>query len=88
MTSLAVFRKLGLGATKPTTIRLLVVDHSIKKTLGVLYDVFVKVGHFIFPSNFVILNCEIDYEVLIILGSLFFATKWALVNIECGEIKF
>lgn len=53
-----------------------------------LFDVLVKVDHFIFPTDFVILDCEIDYEVPIILGRLLFPTGWALVNVEYGEIKF
>ncbi|XP_016567455.1 uncharacterized protein LOC107865783 [Capsicum annuum] len=89
--SFAVFRKLGLGglgAPKPTTMRLQMADRLIKKPVGVLYDVLVKVDWFIFLADFVILDCEIDHEVPIILGRPFLATKRALVDVEYGEIKF
>ncbi|XP_047268154.1 uncharacterized protein LOC107871936 [Capsicum annuum] len=78
----------GLGAPKTTTIRLLIADHSIKKPVDVLYDVLVKVDQFIFLADFVILDYEIDHEVPIILGRPFLATERALVDVECGEIKF
>ncbi|XP_016578925.1 uncharacterized protein LOC107876535 [Capsicum annuum] len=38
-----MFKKLGLGAPKPNTMRLLMDDRSIKNLVGVLYDIFVKV---------------------------------------------
>ena len=43
---------------------------------------------FIFLGNFVILDCEIDFEVPIILGRLFLATSRALVEMEKGQMKY
>ncbi|XP_016578924.1 uncharacterized protein LOC107876513 [Capsicum annuum] len=83
-----VFQKLGLGTPKPTTMRLLMADRSIKKPMGVLYDVLVKVDRFIFLADYVIHDFEIDQEVPIILSRPFLATARALVDVECGEIKF
>lgn len=37
-------------------------------------------------ADFVILNCEIDVEVPIILGRLFFVTRRALVEVQCSDI--
>ena len=44
----------------------------------------VKVETFIFPADFVILDCVVDFEVPIILGRPFLATGRALVDIEKG----
>lgn len=60
----AIFKKLGLGTPRPTTMRLLMADHTVKKPVGILYDVLVKVDRFLFPANFVILNCEVDSRLL------------------------
>ncbi|XP_016574067.2 uncharacterized protein LOC107871668 [Capsicum annuum] len=84
----ATFQKLVLGASKPTTIRLLMVDCLIKKPVGVLYDILMKVDRSIFPTDFVILDSEIDHKVLIIPGRLVLATKRALVDVEYGKMKF
>ena len=43
---------------------------------------------FIFPRDFVILDCEVDFEVPIILGRPFFATGRALVDMEKWQMKF
>ena len=48
----------------------------------------VKVEWFIFPAYFVILDCEVDFEVPIILGRSFLATGRALVDMEKGQMKF
>ena len=48
----------------------------------------VKVESFIFPADFVILDCEVDFEVPIILGRPFLATGRALVDMEKRQMKF
>ncbi|XP_059277534.1 uncharacterized protein LOC132031568 [Lycium ferocissimum] len=85
---LAIFNKLGLGTPQPTTMRLLMVDRTVKKLLGILYDVIVRVDRFIFPSDFVILDCEVDFEVSIILGRPFLAMGRAPVDVERDDLKF
>ncbi|XP_049378266.1 uncharacterized protein LOC125843073 [Solanum stenotomum] len=55
---LSINKKLGLGSAKPTAMRLLMTDRTVKNPIGVLQDVLVKVGPFIFSADFVILDCE------------------------------
>ena len=47
-----------------------------------------NVEPFIFTADFVILDCEVDFMVSIILGRPFLATGRALVDMEKGKIKF
>ncbi|XP_059310579.1 uncharacterized protein LOC132061921 [Lycium ferocissimum] len=84
----SIFNKLGLGTRRPTTMRLLMADRTVKKPVGILYDVLVRVDRFIFSADFVILDCEVDFEVPIILGRPFLATRRALVDVERGDLKF
>ncbi|XP_016574384.1 uncharacterized protein LOC107872095 [Capsicum annuum] len=86
--SYTVYENLGLGASTPTIMRLLIAYRSIKKPIGVLYDVLVKVDRFILPMNFIMLDYEINHEISIILGRPFMATGRALVDIERGEMIF
>ncbi|XP_049399833.1 uncharacterized protein LOC125863904 [Solanum stenotomum] len=85
---LSIYKKLGLGVPKPTAMCLLMANRTLKKPIGVLQDILVKVGTFIFPTDFVILDCEVDFDVPIILGRPFLATGCALVDIEKGQMKF
>ena len=69
-------------------MRLVMDDQIVKKPIGILHDVLVKVESFIFPADFVILDCEVDFEVHIILGRPFLATGRALVDMEKGQMTF
>ncbi|XP_049366672.1 uncharacterized protein LOC125831557 [Solanum verrucosum] len=84
----AIYKQLGLGEPKATTMRLLMAHRSIKHPVGILYDILVKVDRLIFLADFVILDCEIDAEIPIILGRPFLATGRALVDVESGKLKF
>ncbi|XP_070046165.1 uncharacterized protein [Nicotiana tomentosiformis] len=63
-------------------------DRTMKRPLGIIDDVLVWVDKFILPTDLVILDCEVDYEVPIILGRPFLATGKALVYVEVGELTF
>ena len=69
-------------------MRLLLADQTVKRPIGILHDVLVKVESFIFPADFVILDCEVDFEVPIILERPFLTTGRALVDMEKGKMKF
>ncbi|KAK4733856.1 hypothetical protein R3W88_008117 [Solanum pinnatisectum] len=81
---LSLYKKLGLGDPKPTAMRLLMADRTVKKPIGVLQDVLVKVESFISPADFVIL----DFKVPIILGRPFLATGRPLVDMDKGQMRF
>lgn len=83
-----MYRRLGLVSPTPTTIRLLMVDFLIKETMGVLFDVLVKVEQFILSANFVVLYCDIDHHIQFIQGKPFLETGRGLVDMKVGEIKF
>lgn len=70
------------------SMQLLMVDYSIKQLVGILYDVLVKVENFIFLEYFIILNCEVDFNVTIILDRTFLTTKRILVDMERKKLKF
>ena len=57
---LSVVQRLSLGELTPTAITLQMADRSIAQTEGVLEDVLVKVGKFIFPVDFVFMKMEED----------------------------
>ncbi|XP_019237028.1 PREDICTED: uncharacterized protein LOC109217253 [Nicotiana attenuata] len=85
---LAIYKQAGLGMPRPTSMRLQMADRSIKRPVGIVHDVLVKVGKFHLPADFVILDCAVDKEIPIILGRPFLATGRALMDSERNEIKF
>ncbi|XP_062103160.1 uncharacterized protein LOC133814181 [Humulus lupulus] len=79
--------RLKLGEARPTTISLQMADRFIKHPRGVIEDVLVKVGKFIFPADFIILDMEEDANIPIILGRPFLATGRALIDVQKGELR-
>ncbi|KAM6577511.1 hypothetical protein CsatB_029348 [Cannabis sativa] len=82
----SIFRKLGIGEARPTTITLQLADRSMAHPDGKIEDVFVQVDKFIFQADFNILDYEEDREVPIILGKPFLATGRTLIDVEKGEL--
>ncbi|XP_047256037.1 uncharacterized protein LOC124888789 [Capsicum annuum] len=85
---LTIYKKLGMGNPTPTNMRLVIADRSVKRSIGILYDVLVKVSNFIFPIDFVILDCEVDFKIPIILDQPFLSTESVLIDLRVNELLF
>ncbi|XP_070031919.1 uncharacterized protein [Nicotiana tomentosiformis] len=84
---LAIYKRLGIGITRPTSMLLQLADRTVTRPSGILEDMLVQVGKFVFRVDFVILDCRVDEEIPIILGRPFLATRRALIDCETGELK-
>ncbi|XP_038889447.1 uncharacterized protein LOC120079354 [Benincasa hispida] len=83
---LSVFKKLRIGEAQPTSVTLQLADRTIKYSEGKIEDVLVKVDNLIFPTDFIILDYQVDREVPIILGRPFLATGKVLIDVHKGEL--
>ncbi|KAK8990225.1 hypothetical protein V6N11_008931 [Hibiscus sabdariffa] len=83
-----VFQKLGIGEAKPTTVMLKLADHSFVQLEGKIEDIVVRIDKFIFPADFLILDCEADENAPIILGRPFLSTSRATTDFEKDEVVF
>ncbi|GJT63346.1 reverse transcriptase domain-containing protein [Tanacetum coccineum] len=61
-------------------------DRSITRPKGLAEDVFVKVGKFHFPTDFVVVDFEADPRVPLILGRSFLRTSRTLIDVYEGEL--
>nr|XP_016456080.1 PREDICTED: uncharacterized protein LOC107780074 [Nicotiana tabacum] len=84
---LAIYINLGIDRARPTSMLLQLADRTVKRPIGILDDVLVQVGKFVFPANFVILDFQVDGEIPIILGRSLLAAGRALIDCETGELK-
>ena len=80
--SLSMVKRLILGELTPTTMTLQMEDKSIAQPEGILEDVLIKVGKFIFLVDFVMTNIEEDKQVPLLLGWPFLATGAALIDVK------
>ncbi|GJW18363.1 reverse transcriptase domain-containing protein [Tanacetum coccineum] len=83
---LSIWKKLSLPELTPTRMTLELADRSITRPKGVAEDVFVKVGSFHFPTNFVVIYFEADPRVPLILGRSFLRTGRALIDVYEGDL--
>ncbi|XP_062118687.1 uncharacterized protein LOC133832343 [Humulus lupulus] len=79
---MSIFKKLGIGEARPTTVTLQLVDRSMAHPEGKIEDVLVQVDKFIFPAD----DYEADRDVPIILGRPFLATERTLIDVQNGEL--
>ncbi|KAL0345390.1 UNVERIFIED_CONTAM: hypothetical protein Sradi_4370300 [Sesamum radiatum] len=82
----SIFEKLGMHELTPTIITLQLADRSIKYPRGIVEDVLVKVGKFIIPVDFIVLDMEEDVNMPLILGRPFLATSRALIDVQKGQL--
>nr|GEY86123.1 reverse transcriptase domain-containing protein [Tanacetum cinerariifolium] len=83
---LSIWKKLRLPILNDTKMVLELVDRTISKPTGVAENVFVKVGKFYFPADFVVLDFIADLRVLLILGRPFLIMAHAVINVYEGKI--
>ena len=83
---LSIAKQLSLGELIPTSITLQMADRSMVKPEGVLEDVLVTIGKFVFPVDFIILDMGDDSQVPLLLRRPFLATGAALINMKKGVL--
>ncbi|KAJ9547040.1 hypothetical protein OSB04_019583 [Centaurea solstitialis] len=83
---LSIFKSLGIGEARPTTVTLSLADKTIAYPEGKIKDVLVLVDEFIFQADFIILDFEADNNVPLLLGRHFLATGRTLIDVQKGEL--
>nr|GEU53489.1 reverse transcriptase domain-containing protein [Tanacetum cinerariifolium] len=83
---LLIWKKLSLLELTPTRMTLELADRLITHPKGVVVDVFVKVGKFHFPTDFIMVDFEAGPRVPLILGRSFLRTGHALIDVYGEEV--
>ncbi|GJW51559.1 reverse transcriptase domain-containing protein [Tanacetum coccineum] len=83
---LSVWKKLSLPELTPTCMTLELADRSITQPIGIAEDVYVKVGKFQFPADFVVVDFDADPRVPLILRRSFLNTGRALIDVYEREL--
>ncbi|GKB31912.1 reverse transcriptase domain-containing protein [Tanacetum coccineum] len=83
---LSVWKKLMLYELVTTRMTLELANRSIAYPAGIAEDVFIQVGKFTFPADFVIVDYDADPRVPLILGRPFLRTARALVDVYGKEL--
>ncbi|GKA64125.1 ribonuclease H-like domain-containing protein, partial [Tanacetum coccineum] len=81
-----VYISFGAMLTDISRDDLIELYRIVMKKHGIARDVFVLVGKFTFPADFVIVDYESDPRVLLILGKPFLRTARALIDVHRQEM--
>jgi len=73
-----------LGGLRPTQVTIQLADRSVKVPKGEITDVLIRVGEFIYPMDFIVLETQpvlnLKAQTLVILGRPFLATANVIIN--------
>ncbi|GJS61914.1 RNA-directed DNA polymerase [Tanacetum coccineum] len=75
------YSNLGLGNLAHTRLTIELANRTIKHPKGITENVLVRIGKFIFPIDFVILDIPEDDDVPLILGRPFLSTPHAKIDV-------
>nr|GEZ09896.1 reverse transcriptase domain-containing protein [Tanacetum cinerariifolium] len=77
----SMWKRLSLPDLTPMYMTLELADRLISHPVRVAEDVYVKVGSFQFPADFVVVGFDADPRVPLILGRSFLKTRRALIDV-------
>ncbi|GKC50413.1 reverse transcriptase domain-containing protein [Tanacetum coccineum] len=83
---LSIWKELNLPALTKTRMILELPDRTISTPTVIAEDVFVKVGTFFFPADFVVVDYVADPRVPLILGRPFLKMARALIDVHGEQI--
>ncbi|XP_016199803.1 uncharacterized protein LOC107640818 [Arachis ipaensis] len=84
--SLTMMKRMRIEEAKLTRMTLQLADRTLKFPHGVVEDLLVKVGEFIFPADFFVLDMKEQANTSIILGRSFLAIAGAIIDVQKGEL--
>ncbi|GJX49404.1 DNA-directed DNA polymerase [Tanacetum coccineum] len=76
----STYTNLGLGVLSHTRLTIELADRIIKQPWGIVENVLVRIGTFIFPIDFMILDIPEDDDVPLILGRPFLSTAYVKID--------
>ncbi|RDX94578.1 hypothetical protein CR513_23017, partial [Mucuna pruriens] len=86
----SIFKSLNFGDLKPIGMVIQLSNKSVLQPLGILEDVLVQVKELIFPTDFYVLDMEIETfgnGSTLILGQSFFMTTRTKIDIHVGTLS-
>ena len=83
---LFVAQRLSLGELTLIAITLQMTHKTLAHPEGILEDMVIKMGKFVFPVDFVVINMKEGRQVPLLLGRPFLAIGVALIDVKKGEL--
>ncbi|GJW43826.1 reverse transcriptase domain-containing protein [Tanacetum coccineum] len=83
----SLYASLSGNTLKPIRISIRLANHTYQYPIGIMENILVQVGKFVFPVDFVILQMEEDDNVPLILGRPFLHNADAIIRVKNKELN-
>ncbi|KAL7606842.1 hypothetical protein Lser_V15G20544 [Lactuca serriola] len=80
------YQKQNIQKMKATKMTIHMANRSVTHRRGIVEDILVKIGRFVFPVDFVVMDMKEDVNVPIILGRPLLNTARALVDVRESKL--
>nr|GEV45200.1 hypothetical protein [Tanacetum cinerariifolium] len=77
----STYTNVVLGVLSHTRLNIELADRTIKQPKGIAENVLVRIGKFVFPIDFIILDIPEDDDVPLILGRPFLSTAYVKIDV-------
>jgi hypothetical protein len=82
-----IYDQLNHDSLVPTYIHLQLEDQSIRRLVGIVEDILVRIRNAFIHLDFVVLKLDVCCHILLILGRPFLSTAGATIDVTAGIIK-
>nr|GFA03256.1 reverse transcriptase domain-containing protein [Tanacetum cinerariifolium] len=83
----SLYALLSKNTLKSTRMSIRLANHTYQYSMGIVKNMLVQVGKFVFPADFIILQIVEDDEVPLILGRPFLHTADAIIQVKNKELN-
>ena len=84
--ALSLVKRLSLEELNPKVMTLQMADRTMAQPEGIIEDVLIRVGKFIFLVDFMVIDMEEDKQVPLLLGRPFLTIGAILIDVKKGEL--
>jgi hypothetical protein len=82
-----IYNQLNHDSLVPTFMHLQLADQSIRRLVGIVEDIPVRIWNSFIPVDFVVLEMDVCRLIPLILGRPFLSTTGATIDVAAGIIK-
>jgi hypothetical protein len=85
--SKVIYDQLNHDSLVPTSMHLQLADQSIRRTVGIMEDILVRLRNSFIPVDFVVLDMDVYHQIPLILGRPFLNIAGAMIDVAARIIK-
>jgi hypothetical protein len=82
-----IYDQLNHDSLVPTSLLLQLADQSIRRPVGIVEDILVRIKNSFMPVDFVVLEMDVCHQIPLILGKPFLSTTGPTIDVAARIIK-